>query len=188
MLKIILLVSAVLSLSGCVTAVAVGGAGVLSASADSRSVGTQLDDVTLKTKIDTALFLEKDFPSSSFAVYVVDGVVFVIGNVNDREIEQRALLIISEQTSGEVVNYIRVDDYDSSDYVVDSAITARVKMALLGTKDAPYAGVGVETVKGEVFLFGKVSSSEKYSTAEDVAKKAGAKKVNNNLIIKSSLG
>lgn len=70
-------------------------------------------------------------------------------------------------------------------YVDDSAITAKVKSALLGDDAVKSFAVSVETVKGVVQLSGFVDTSDQRSAAgRDASAVLGVKDVKNSLIVK----
>ena len=70
-------------------------------------------------------------------------------------------------------------------YVDDTAITTKVKSALLHDDDVKSFAVSVETVKGVVQLSGFVDTSDQRSAAgKDARAVAGVKSVRNNLIVK----
>jgi hyperosmotically inducible protein len=70
-------------------------------------------------------------------------------------------------------------------YVDDSAITAKIKKALLADSAVKSLEIKVETVKGVVQLSGFVDNSDQKSSAEsDASAVPGVKRVVNNLILK----
>jgi len=70
-------------------------------------------------------------------------------------------------------------------YVDDSAITAKVKSALLRDDAVKSFAVGVETVKGVVQLSGFVDTRDQRSAAgRDASAVLGVKDVKNDLIVK----
>ena len=73
----------------------------------------------------------------------------------------------------------------SGQYIDDSAITAKVKAAILNEPSLKVFQINVETFKGEVQLSGFVDSARSVSKAGDVARGvSGVKSVRNNLIVK----
>jgi hyperosmotically inducible protein len=73
----------------------------------------------------------------------------------------------------------------TGEYVDDSAITAKVKAAVLQDPALKVFEIGVETFKGVVQLSGFVSSSETVNRATQVASSVrGVTSVNNDLIVK----
>lgn len=67
----------------------------------------------------------------------------------------------------------------------DTAITAKVKTALLGDPDVKGTSVNVETFRGTVQLSGFVGSPESAARAADLARRVdGVREVRNALIVK----
>jgi osmotically-inducible protein OsmY len=73
----------------------------------------------------------------------------------------------------------------TGEYVDDSAITTKVKAAILNDPALKVFQINVETFKGEVQLSGFVDSAKSASKAGEVARGVGGvKSVKNNLIVK----
>lgn len=73
----------------------------------------------------------------------------------------------------------------TGNYIDDSAVTARVKSALLTEKSLKSSAISVETFKGRVQLSGFVSSAAEVNKAVTVTKGVtGVKVVVNDLIVK----
>jgi osmotically-inducible protein OsmY len=73
----------------------------------------------------------------------------------------------------------------TGEYVDDSAITAKVKSAVLQDPSLKVFEIGVETFKGVVQLSGFVNSSETVNRATQVASSVGGvTSVKNDLIVK----
>ena len=73
----------------------------------------------------------------------------------------------------------------TGEYVDDTAITAKVKTAILQEPSLKSAEINVETFKGVVQLSGFVKSRAEIGTAGEVARKvAGVKAVRNDIRIK----
>jgi len=73
----------------------------------------------------------------------------------------------------------------TGEYIDDSAITTKVKSAILGDSALKVFQINVETFKGEVQLSGFVDSAAAKQKAEAVARGVGGvKSVKNNLIVK----
>lgn len=74
----------------------------------------------------------------------------------------------------------------TGEYIDDSAITTRVKTALLEDEQVSSNSIGVETFKGAVQLSGFVINEAQVIRAGEVARKVdGVKTVHNNLIVKA---
>jgi osmotically-inducible protein OsmY len=73
----------------------------------------------------------------------------------------------------------------TGEYVDDSAITTKVKAAILNEPSLKVFQINVETFKGEVQLSGFVDSTQSVNKAGEVARGVGGvKSVKNNLIVK----
>jgi len=73
----------------------------------------------------------------------------------------------------------------TGEYVDDSAITAKVKAAIVNEPSLKVFQINVETFKGEVQLSGFVDSSRSASKAGEVARGVkGVRAVKNSLIVK----
>ena len=73
----------------------------------------------------------------------------------------------------------------TGEYIDDSAITAKVKAAILSESSLKVFQINVETFKGEVQLSGFVDSAQSVNKAGEVARGVkGVKSVKNNLIVK----
>lgn len=69
--------------------------------------------------------------------------------------------------------------------VTDTAISAKVKTALLGDPDVKGTNVQVETYRGTVQLSGFVETPQSAMRAADIARRVdGVREVNNALIVK----
>ncbi len=71
--------------------------------------------------------------------------------------------------------------------VDDSAITAKVKAALLADPDVSGLAISVETLRGDVQLSGFVKSAAQVTRAVDIARRVeGVKQVINKMSVKAS--
>jgi osmotically-inducible protein OsmY len=73
----------------------------------------------------------------------------------------------------------------TGEYVDDSAITTKVKAAIMNESSLKVFQINVETFKGEVQLSGFVDTTQSVQKAGEVARGVGGvKSVKNNLIVK----
>jgi len=73
----------------------------------------------------------------------------------------------------------------TGEYIDDSAITTKVKSAILGDSALKVFQINVETFKGDVQLSGFVDSSRSVSKAGEIARGvSGVRSVKNSLIVK----
>lgn len=76
---------------------------------------------------------------------------------------------------------------EAGQYVSDSAVTAKVKSAMLAEKGLKATAINVETSNGTVQLSGFVNSEAQIAQAETVARHVkGVKEVKNDLRLKSA--
>lgn len=73
----------------------------------------------------------------------------------------------------------------SGEYMDDTVISSKVKMAIIGDKSLKVFQISVETYKGQVQLSGFVDSPQTVERAEEVAGAVkGVQSVKNSLIVK----
>ncbi|HLP01290.1 MAG TPA: BON domain-containing protein [Opitutaceae bacterium] len=73
----------------------------------------------------------------------------------------------------------------TGEYIDDTSITARVKMALVGDEGVRARDVEVETFRGMVQLSGFVDNAEQKARAGELAATtAGVRRVQNDLVVK----
>jgi len=104
--------------------------------------------------------------------------------------KMNAILVAAAMTFGTAPLIAQAEGQTKSEagqYVSDSAVTAKVKSALLAEKNLKSTDISVETQNGVVQLSGFVASSAQSEQAADVAKHVkGVKEVKNDLRLKSS--
>ena len=75
---------------------------------------------------------------------------------------------------------------EAGEFIEDSALTTKVKAALLAERNLKSLPISVESTEGVVTLSGKVASSAQINQAVDVAKHVkGVKDVHNALTLKT---
>jgi len=80
---------------------------------------------------------------------------------------------------------VRTDGTSAKEYIDDSAITAKVKAALVGDSRTKASQIEVETREGVVQLAGFVNNSEAKATAEELARGIDhVKSVDNQIDVK----
>ena len=73
----------------------------------------------------------------------------------------------------------------TGEYIDDSAITTRVKSAMISDKEVSAGSINVETFKGTVQLSGFANSAKEADKAESIARNTkGVKQVKNDIQIK----
>lgn len=115
-----------------------------------------------------------------------DGYISKVEALGDAEIQKRFAAFDTDK-DGRLTEaeYAAAKDDIAKRMLVDSAITARVKAALLAEKGIPSMSISVETYEGRVQLSGFVGSPEIVSRAGRVtAAVSGVRTVHNNISVK----
>ena len=165
--------SASLLLCGCAAAVVSGATTAGVTIAQERSVGHAVDDVGIVITI-KHLFLKSDRQEllARVGLEVVEGRVLLTGSVKDPESAVEAVKL-SWRAEGvkEVINEIEVTDKSGlKDFATDTWITAQIKSKLLVTKFLRSINYAVETVNGNVYLFGIAQDTEELNRVIEIAR------------------
>lgn len=171
---------AVAMLDGCVVpligAAAAGGTVVAT---DRRSVGIQLEDHKIESRVNAALV--DNIPETAMNINVTsyNRKVLLAGQV--KTAEQRALsesLARKVENVREVVNELTVGGTATlGDRTDDTLLAGKVKTALLGADGVPGGVVETTVEQGVVYLLGKVSPSEGDAAATAASRVSGVRRV-----------
>jgi len=115
-----------------------------------------------------------------------DGYISKVEALGDAEIHKRFASFDGDKDGRlSEAEYAAAKDDIAKRVLVDSALTARVKAALLAEKGIPSMSISVETYEGRVQLSGFVGSPEMVSRAGRVAANVtGVRTVHNNISVK----
>jgi hypothetical protein len=115
-----------------------------------------------------------------------DGYISKVEALGDAEMHKRFAAFDADRDGRlSEAEYAAAKDDVAKRVLVDSAITARVKAALLAEKGIPSLSISVETYEGRVQLSGFVGSPEIVSRAGRVtATVSGVRTVHNNISVK----
>lgn len=176
-----LLLCIVLMLQGCVGAVVMGTAAVATKAAiDPRTVGTQVDDGTLKVRVANALSKDEQLKKKTHVVNTTyQGKVLLTGQVPTLELAERAKQVaMGVDGATKVYNEIRQGQPVSLGRAsMDTWITTKIRFQLLASDMAKSSNVKVKTENGEVFLLGLVTNAEGKVVSEVSSKVSGVKHV-----------
>jgi len=169
--RLIALFSIPLLLSGCFSAIVGGGAAVTTSVHDQRSIGTQIDDVALTTKIDARLIAERDMPSRWISVQVIQGNVTFTGHLPTERHIQRAIFITKDIKGVKSVHSeLVIGKPKIGSIMSDSWITTQVKTRLWKDEQVSGFSIKVETVNGKVYLQGIVNNFMQRQRAKELAR------------------
>jgi len=176
-------------LLGCspVGLIASGGATTMVVAEGDRSLGTVVDDTTIKINL-SAKFLQAD--SNLFIninTNVIDGRVLLTGIVENQEIRIEAVKTTWE-ISGvqEVINEIQVGNKTTiKEYANDLWINTQVKSLAAKTIGLRALSYNFETIKGKVYIAGITSKPEQLQKVIETTKTVkGVIEIINYVIIK----
>lgn len=165
-----------LLLQGCL-AVAVGtGALAAKAVSDPRSLGKQVDDTTVHSRIGIALDNNRlTFVGARIVATVYQGTVLLIGQAKSQsQVDKAHKIALSIVGVKEVYNQIRLAPrIGAATLANDAWITAKVKSQLIANSDIKARNIKVVTENSEVFLMGILTRSEAKLAAQIAGKVAG---------------
>jgi len=172
------------------TVAALGLVGAAAAQADEskRSFGQYTDDKMLVGKVKSALISDKTADADEINVEVYKGVVQLNGFVdNEKERAQAEAVAKAVEGVKGVENNLAIKQgkHTSGEIMDDSALTAKVKSALIDDPSTKAGDINVETRQGVVQLSGFVASQAQKDAAAKVAGAVkGVKSVQNGLSIR----
>ena len=183
-MRILVIMLAVISLSGCMPTIFTTAAGTTVAVAKDRTVGSTVDDIKILAGI------KKDFISKGFRdlytkinVDVVEGRVLYTGTVaTDENIMSAVDIAWAQKGVTEVVNELQVDDksnyFDAAQYARDSWITSRIKTSTIMNREIKFVNYTIVTLKNVVYIFGIARSQEELDKVTTIASEVrGVEKV-----------
>lgn len=154
-------------------------------SAWAEPVGTMVDDATLTAKVKTTLIENPATKARQINVDTKDGVVQLNGVVDSlvaKNEAERAALSIAGVKSVDNNLQVKTGERTAGAVVDDSAITAKVKAALIADSRTKAHQIEVKTYKGVVSLGGFVATDAEKQAAESVTGNVvGVVKVENGI-------
>ncbi|CAD6512134.1 division/outer membrane stress-associated lipid-binding lipoprotein [Candidatus Profftia tarda] len=170
-----------LFLHGCLAATVIGGAAFAAKTAiDPRSLGTQVDDGTLESRVFNALYKNKELKEEArISVTVYQGNILLTGQAPSNELITCAQQIAIDMNGRNAVyNEIRNEKPVSLETAShDLWITTKVRSELLISDIIKSPNIKVITENGEVFLLGLVTSKESKVAAKIASHIDGVKRV-----------
>ncbi len=131
------------------------GTGV-SVALDPRSLGTQIDDSIMQKNITARLALIEKGYLLKIKTKVLDGRIFVTGQVDSPE-EKLQVTKLAWETKGarSVKNDIKIkEDFDFKRSAKDLLITSQLRTALIVDKEIKATNYQIDTYKKKIFIYG----------------------------------
>ena len=167
-------------LNGCVAVVAGGAAVATKTATDPRTVGTQVDDVTLEARVSSAIAKDQEVKQDArVTTTAYQGNVLLTGQSPRPELSERAKNIaLGVDGVQEVYSAIREGKpVELGTISSDSWITTKVRSQLLTSDKVKSSNVKVVTENGEVFLLGLVTEAQGKEAAKIASEVSGVKQV-----------
>ena len=171
--KLILFFLIFLIVSSCVGSASKGvfGTGV-SVAFDPRSLGTQIDDSIMQKSLVTKLTLKEKSYFLKIKTKVLDGRIFLTGNVDDPE-EKLQITKLAWETDGvrSVKNDIKIKEkFNFKRSAKDALITSQLKTAMIFNKKIKASNYNVDTYKKKIYIYGIALTPEEEEQVIDEAK------------------
>lgn len=129
----------------------------------STTVGTEIDDSVVTTRVKSALLADHDIKSFDIKVETRKGQVQLSGFVDTRERMDKAMALVRKVEGVKGVDNgmtLKEGQTTMGNAVDDSVITTRVKSALFAVPEVKSFDIAVVTRKGEVQLSGFIDSDD----------------------------
>ena len=154
--KFIVLITALILISGCTTAYVTGASKAVLIDKEERSFSDFVEDTIIVAQLKNVYFSNNEEIFFNVGVEVLEGKVLLTGSVEqvDERIEATKLAWGIEGVV-EVINEIQINNDDTIlDYADDLVMKTKIKAKLLINKDIFNLNYSVEVVNGVVYLIG----------------------------------
>ena len=154
----------------------------------STTVGTEIDDSVVTTRVKSALVADPDVKGFDFKVETRKGEVQLSGFADDQTKIDRAIAVTRGVAGVKSIdNKVSVKSATTTvgNKIDDGIVTAKVKAALLADANVKSLDIAVVTRKGEVQLSGFVDNQSQIDRAIEVSHGIeGARSISNEMSIK----
>lgn len=166
-------------LSGCTLLVAGGAVGATKVAMDARGVGTQVDDTSLRLRVQNQLREHERLAEQRILIVAYDGNVLVFGQASGQARKDEAIRLIRNVDGvNRVYDELRVGEPVSfAQRSRDTLLTSRVKVALLAQRDFDHTNISVYSEANEVFLVGRTTRAAATDAIETARNINGVERV-----------
>jgi|TARA_B110000116_G_C16786497_1_gene561193 osmotically-inducible protein OsmY len=177
---------------GCSPAgiIASGGATTMVIAEGDRSLGTVIDDTTIKINIAQKFLNSENNLFLSIEIKVIEGRVLLTGIVDNQELRINAIQRVWEVNGvKEVINEIQIGDKTTlKEYANDLWINTQIKALAAKNIGLRVLSYNFETIRGKVYIAGITSRPEQLDIVIQSARKVkGVKEIVNYVLIKEDL-
>ena len=164
-----------------------GGAGTMVVAEGDRSIGSVVDDATIKVNIAAKFIGSSDNLFINIDTSVLEGRVLLTGLVDNQEIRIDAVRRVWEvEGVNEVINEIEIGNRETlKEYANDLWITTQAKALSLKAIGLRAMSYNFETIQGKIYIAGITSKPEQLDQIVEATKTIkGVKEIVNYVIIK----
>jgi osmotically-inducible protein OsmY len=175
-----LLLSAVLIMGGCTTVTSVTTPGTIDENYGKRTVGTQVEDQSIETKIIHNLGrTDARLDDARINVDSYNGVVLMTGQVPSQELKNLATQIATEvRNVRDVHNELTVaGNLPASQRLSDTWLNTRIRTNLAGNDTIDSSRIRVITENASVYLMGIVNRREADRIVDTVSRVGGVQRI-----------
>ena len=147
------------------------GTGV-SVALDPRSLGTQIDDSIMQKNLIARLILKEKNYFLKVKIKVLDGRIFLTGNVDNAE-EKLLITKVAWETEGtrSVRNDIKVkEEFSFKRSAKDLLITSQLRTAIIFKKKIKATNYQIDTFKKKIFIYGIAITADERAEVINEAK------------------
>ena len=169
--------------------VGTGAGGAMVIAEGERSMGSIIDDATIKVNIAAKFISSEDNLFVDVSTTVLNGKVLLTGLVDNQEIRIDAVRRVWEvEGVQEVINEIQIGNRETlKEYANDVWINTQVKTLAAKAVGLRVVGYNFETIQGKVYIAGITSRPEQLEDLIDAVKTIkGVKEIVNYVIIKEN--
>ncbi len=164
-LPIAILLATILQLQGCSTTATTvaAGSGATVVASDQRTVGTFIDDQIIELNISDAIYQDQELNDKTHInIISFNFIVLITGEAPTKELKSRIEKIVMSQPKMRRVHNMVTLAAPSSilTRTSDTALTARIKAAMLGADNFDAHKIKVVTENGSTYLMGLVTREQ----------------------------
>ncbi|AFA41146.1 putative phospholipid-binding protein [Wigglesworthia glossinidia endosymbiont of Glossina morsitans morsitans (Yale colony)] len=152
------------SILGCTNTQMFGTAIAIKVASDPRSIGTQVDNLTLKMRISSAFFNDSILKNQSSRISIIayNNKILIIGQVLNYFVLNHIQKIVENyNNSKEIYNEIRISQpIELMQILEDSWISNKIRAKIIFNKKLKLRNLKIITENKEVFIFGDILKKE----------------------------